>query len=312
MSTWRKVGLATVFILALAPFVLPSYYIFLLSKALVMSIFAMGFTLLFGYTGLLSFGHAAYFALGAYTTAILIVKHGFNEFAIILPISIAIAVLYGLLVGYLTVRHTAIFFAVLTLAFSQVVYALIYKLYDITGGSDGIGGVRIPKMLGIDLSFGYSYYYFILAVFLASYLILWRVTSSPFGKTLEAIRENSVRAEFIGINVKKYRLASFLISSAFAGLAGALFAPLNGHVGPEIAYWTFSGDVVFMSILGGYRLLTGPVVGAMIYVFLKNFVTSVTLYWLIVLGSIIVIFTLALPQGVMGTIMRLLERGRRS
>lgn len=270
----KRLALSLLLALGVAPYLLPDYYVFLLAKALIMAIYAMGFTLLFGYTGLLSFGHAAYFAIGAYTSAIMIARLGIDELLLVLPASVGAATLYALLVGVLTVRHMAIFFAILTLAFAQVVYALIYKLYDLTGGSDGIWGVRIPKLLGAELSAGHTYYFFVLLTFLASYLLLWRLTGSPFGKCLEALRESVIRAELIGINVKLCRLVAFLISGAYAGLAGALFAPLNGHVGPEVAYWTFSGDVVFMSILGSHRVLPGPVVGAVIYVFLKNFVTS--------------------------------------
>jgi branched-chain amino acid transport system permease protein len=227
------------------------------------------------------------------------------------------------LFGYVCVRHTRIFFGILTLALSQVLWSLAFKFFWVTGGTDGI---RVPRssitLLGglIDFRgsgaysrFVYSYYYYVLVLFVLAVAIMWVIVHSPFGKALQAIRDNETRAGFVGVPVRRYRWIAFVISGCFTGLAGALWVPLNGLTTPDILYWPFSGEIVFMTVLGGFRTFTGPIVGAVAFNYLKVYAVASSQYWQLVLGGVLVILVMALPTGIVGTIARLAGklRGKR-
>lgn len=306
-TTITAYGIA-IAIFALLPFILSPTHVFLMEKAFTMAIFALGFNLILGYLGMISFGHALYFAVGAYTAAWLIAKLSINSFAIVLIVSIATSALAAAAVGFLSLRHTKVYFSLLTMAFAQMFYSVMVKFYWVTGGTDGIGGIVVPNIFGMNLSYGNNYYYFILLVFTLCLVVLWVIANSPFGKTLQAIRENATRVEFLGVPVWRHRWLAFILSGIFSGIGGALFAPLNGHVSPEQAYWTFSGEIVFISILGGPGVFEGPALGAFIFTFLKYFAIAQTIYWLIILGSALVLMVLVLPKGVMGTLTDLISR----
>ena len=262
--------------LLLLPWFLSPFNLVLLIEILLMALFALSFNLLFGYTGLLSFGHAAYFATGAYVCGYLL-KHSF-------PLLIGIgsgfiaAIILATGLGYLSVRLDRIYFAMLTLAFGMMVYTIIFQWREVTGGSDGLTGIFI-KDLGIPfISFqleGFSaYYYFsLILVAIATYL-LWRITHSPFGELLQASRENYRRLLFVGIDVRQLRWVAFIIAGGFAGLAGALWSPFQRVASPEIAHWTFSATPVLMTILGGYGYFAGPVVGATLFIWLEHWLQS--------------------------------------
>jgi branched-chain amino acid transport system permease protein len=213
----------------------------------------------------------------------------------------AVAVLFG----YVCVRYTRIFFGILTLALSQVLWSLAFKFFWVTGGTDGLR-VPTPTLLGSSpggdkmefLSF--QYYYYVLAVFAIAVAVMWVIVHSPFGKALQAIRDNEIRAEFIGIRIRRYRLVAFVISGVFTGIAGALWAPLNGLASPDVLIWTFSGEIVFMTVLGGFRNFVGPIVGAIAFTYLKTYAVGFTTYWQLLLGVVLVALVLALPTGIMG------------
>jgi len=193
-----------------APFVITEFYLVILGEALIMSLLALSFNLLFGYMGQLSFGQAAFYGLGGYTVAMLLTKAHFN-FWLTLLAGVAVASIIGLIVGYFCVRLRGIYFAILTLAFGQLIFVIIYKWHDFTGGDDGIQGVFPPGILKSPI----VYYYFILIIFIASAYIIWRIINSPFGHTLKAMRENSERTEFLGINIARYQLIAFVIAAAY-------------------------------------------------------------------------------------------------
>lgn len=297
---------AAILALAITPFFASNYMLFLISLALCYAIWAMGYNVLLGYTGLLSFGHAAYFGVGAYTVAMLSRKLGITELAVLVPAGVAVAALVGAAIGYLCVRYTAIYFALLTLAFGQFIYALVFKFYQWTGGSDGLS-VAMPEVLGVKLLLK-TYYFVVLVAFTLTVLTLWRVLNSPFGKALQALRDSPARAEFLGIDVKKCRWLAFIVSATFSGLGGALYAPLMGHVTPDILYWTFSGEVLFATLLGGFRYFAGPAIGAVIFVILRSYVVSLTIYWPAFLGATLVVMTLGFRHGVAYLIERALKK----
>lgn len=299
--------LGIIFVLLFLPRILSTFNLILFEYGLTFAIVALGFNLLLGYTGLLSFGHGAYFAAGAYGVA-MIAKY-FPELysmEILIPGALLLSFIMSAMFGFLCVRHTKIFFAILALALSMLVYALVFKFYHITGGSDGLY-VKIPSMFGITFEgvrrpqfLSGIYYYFLLCVFVATFIIMKGIVNSPFGKALQAIRDNELRAELIGIRVRRYRLYIFIISGMFTGLGGALWSFINGHVTPDISHWVFSGEIVYMTLLGGFAIFEGPIIGAMIFTFLKLYAMGSTVYWMFIIGITLIILVLLLPTGVAG------------
>ncbi len=312
------VGGPIALVLVLLPQVMDPYQTQLFTYGLVFAIAALGFNLLLGYTGLLSFGHSAYFGMGAYTVGFLVRDLGVVSMELAIIGGVLGAMLISALFGYVCVRHTRIFFAILTLALSQVLWSLAFKFFWVTGGTDGI---RVPQLAligglidftgsGSYLRFITSYYYYVLAFFLASVMVMWVIVQSPFGKTLQSIRDNEIRARFLGIRIRRYRWIAFVISGTFTGLAGALWVPLNGLTTPDILWWPFSGEIVFMSVLGGFRSFAGPIVGAIVFNFLKAYAVASTEYWQMLLGIVLIVLVLALPGGIVGALAKLGARLR--
>ncbi|MGH7374091.1 MAG: branched-chain amino acid ABC transporter permease [Candidatus Rokuibacteriota bacterium] len=297
------------------PFVVPPYQTVLLTYGLVFAIAALGFNLLLGYTGLLSFGHSAYFGMGAYAVAFVVKYLKVESMEVFLLGGIVASGAVAALFGLLCVRYTKIFFGILTLALSQVLWSLAFKFFWVTGGSDGLR-VPTPTLLGGLVRVGgdkfeflsHRYYFYVLAIFAVSVAVMWVIVHSPFGKALQAIRDNETRAEFVGVQVWHYRWVAFLISGIFTGVAGALWVPLNGLTTPDILHWTFSGKMVFFTVLGGFQTFFGPVIGAIIYNYLETYAVGHTVYWQMVLGIVLVVMVLALPAGIVGTLKRLTPR----
>jgi branched-chain amino acid transport system permease protein len=309
--------------LVILPFVVPPYQTVLLSYGLVFAIAALGFNLLLGYTGLLSFGHSAYFGAGAYAVAFVVKYLKIDSMEVLLLAGILGSAFVAALFGLLCVRYTKIFFGILTLALSQVLWSLAFKFFWVTGGSDGLrvptptllaGTVKIGATAGQDkLDFlSHRYYFYVLAIFVICVVLMWVIVHSPFGKALQAVRDNETRAEFVGVQVWHYRWVAFLISGVYTGLAGALWVPLNGLTTPEILHWTFSGKIVFFTVLGGFQTFFGPIVGAVIYNYLETYAVGHTVYWQMVLGIVLVVLVLALPAGIVGTAIRLVPRFRKA
>ena len=314
----RWVGPLLLALVAL-PWVVEPYQTTLFSYGLVMAIAALGFNLLLGYTGLLSFGDSAYFGAGAYAVALIVKYLKVSSLEILIVGGILASAAISALFGFLCVRYTKIFFGILTLALSQVLWSLAFKFFWVTGGSDGLR-VPTPSLLGTHIAPGedkmtylaHRYYYYVLAIFLACTAIMWVIVHSPFGKALQAIRDNETRAEFVGVQVWHYRWVAFLVSGTYTGLAGALWVPLNGLTTPDILHWTFSGEIVFFTVLGGFGTFAGPIVGAIVFNYLKTFAVGYTVYWQMFLGVVLVTMVMALPTGIMGMVARLTQKWRRA
>jgi branched-chain amino acid transport system permease protein len=317
ISTWRitTVSAFVFVILAILPQLVDPYQTVLLTYGLIMAIAALGFNLLLGYTGLLSFGHSAYFGAGAYAVAFIMRDFGAHSMELCIAGGMLGTLIIAAIFGFVCVRHTRIFFGILTLALSQVLWSLAFKFFWVTGGTDGIrvpyanltlvGGLVDFKGPGSFQRFIYAYYYYVLVLFAVSTILMWVIAHSPFGKALQAIRDNETRARFVGISVRRYRWIAFIISGTFTGLAGILWAPLNGLTTPDILYWPFSGEIVFMTVLGGFRSFTGPIVGAIAFNYLKTYAIASTEYWQLLLGVVLVVLVMALPTGIVGTAARL-------
>ena len=289
-------------LLLIVPLVAGRFYQFLLTQILIASLVAVAFNLLLGTTGLLSFGQMAFYGVGAYTVGLLAMKAGFGTLPALL-LSPVFAALAAGVIGFFCVRLSGVHFAMLTLAFGQLVYTIAFKWYGFTGGDNGMQGIPIRLLPGgIDIGSTKAMYYFALAVVGISIECLRRIRSSAFGSTLKAIRENNQRAAYLGVNVKLYQWTAFVIAGAFTGLAGGLYAIMEKAITPDIIHWTKSGEPVFMTIIGGIYTFAGPVVGAAVFVVLNSYLVAWTENWALVLGIILLVMVLMLPGGVVGFI----------
>lgn len=293
-------------VLAAVPKFAQPYYVTLVLPAFAYCIALLGFNLLFGYTGLLSFGHALFVAIGAYGAAVASSKLGIKSFELVLLISGAAAVIAAIPVAMLSVRYVRIFFGILTLAFGMLFHSFLFKFYSITGGDTGIRVLR-PTLFGeayADLDkttflIG-PFYYYCLGLLVILGFAMWRIVNSPFGMHLTAIRENPRKAEYLGVRVRFFRLVAFLISAFYCGIGGVILAINTGQADPELAYWTHSGELVFMTVLGGFANFLGPLVGAFTFIFLKSELMGVTQYWRFWLGAILVLIVVLFPRGLVG------------
>ncbi len=282
-------------LLIVLPFMTP--YKALASQMLIFAIFAIGFDIVFGYTGLLSFGHAAFFGTGAYATGLTLI-----HFQVPAPLGLLVGVLASFILsipmGFLAIRKSGIYFAMVTLAFAQVVYFIVFKWRGLTGGDDGLHGVPRVAFGPIDLSSELVFYYFILFFFVVSAGIAVKVINSPFGKTLQALRENEKRAMSVGYNPSTYKLTSFVVSACYAGLAGGLYALLQNFVPLYTLNMDTSGDIVLMTLVGGMGTLYGPVLGAMGIVLFKDLMSTYLNIWPMILGLLFVVSVMTFRRGV--------------
>ena len=282
--------------LAAAPLALPPFFLQLLTEIAIAGLFATAFNLLMGYGGMVSFGHAAYFALGAYASALLVKKAGL-PMLLALPAAPVVAALGALVFGVFIVRLTATYFAMLSLAFGQIVFTVIFKWKSLTGGDDGILGLWPPEWLKSPA----AYYYFTVTVVALALLALRAIVDSPFGSALKAVRENPRRARYIGIDVRRHQLMAFVISGFFSGLAGGLFAFYNGSVFPDFAFFTKSFEPLVVTLLGGVGSFFGPLVGAFGFKLLEWLISREwPVYWPLVLGSVVIAVVILLPRGFVG------------
>jgi len=294
MIRYWWLGLIFIAILLL-PLFIGEFWVHVAIEILILGLFAVSFNMIFGYMGQLSFGHAAYFGVGAYATGLLLVKTSV-PLPVALGVSMVTAGLFALVIGYFCVRLTGIYFAILTMAFGQMLYYIIFQWYSFTGGDDGLQGIAPPAWL---MSAG-AYYYFTLFIVTAALIVMWFISQSPFGYTMRSIRENADRTRFIGINVSQYMLINFVVAGMFAGLAGGLLGPFNRSIAPDLCNWHQSGVPVFMTVIGGPLGFFGPMIGSVIYTFLFAFVTGFTEYWPLTIGLVIVFVVLFVPGGVLG------------
>jgi branched-chain amino acid transport system permease protein len=298
--------IAALVALAVLPHVVSQYFVTLMLPAFAYGIALLGFNLLFGYTGLLSFGHALFVAIGAYSAAVLTAKLGIKSFELIVLAAALAAVLVAIPVGLLSVRYVRIFFGILTLAFGMLFHSFLFKFYDLTGGDTGLRVLR-PSLFGFafqDLDktafLVGPFYYYCLVLLTAMGFIMWRIVGSPFGLHLMAIRENRRKAEYLGVRARLFCLLAFAISAFYCAVGGVILAVGIGQADPELAYWTHSGELVFMTVLGGFANFFGPLIGAFSYIFLKSQLMSVTEYWRFVMGVILVLIVVLFPRGLVG------------
>jgi branched-chain amino acid transport system permease protein len=282
------------------------YETFLATQIAIDALFAVSLNLLLGTVGLVSFGHVAYFGIGAYVCGILMKTYAV-PFTLALPAAALGSATFALVFGFFCVRLTKIYFAMLTLAFSQIVWAICFKWNDVTGGDQGLPDVPYPYLDWItaipgfdDLRIADQFYLLTLVVVAVSLLVMRRIIASPFGRMLTTIRENPERAASIGLDVRTYELAAFVAAGGFAGIAGALFGIFNRGVFADYVYWPKSAEVMIMTILGGIEHFWGPVVGAATLVLLNQQITSYTEYWPLVLGLILLVLLFVFPGGIVG------------
>jgi branched-chain amino acid transport system permease protein len=296
-----------VFVVALTiPWVGSRYDTFLATQIAISALFAVSLNLLLGTTGLVSFGHVAYFGIGSYVCGILMKTYAV-PFTLALPAAALGAAFGSLVFGFFCVRLTKIYFAMLTLAFSQIIWAICFKWNDVTGGDQGLPDVPYPDLGWMssipfleDLRISDQFYVVTLVVVMLSLAAMQRIINSPFGLMLKTIRENPQRAASIGLDVRAYELAAFVVAGGFAGIAGALFGIFNRGVFADYVYWPKSAEVMIMTILGGIDHFWGPVIGAATLVLLNQEITSYTEYWPFVLGTILLVLLFAFPGGIAG------------
>lgn len=302
------------FVLFLAVPLLPGkFWVHVSTEVLILGLFAMSFNLLYGYMGQISFGHAAFFGVGAYASAMLFTRLktaggeiGMLDFFLSLAVGPPLAAFAALIVGYFCVRLTGIYFAMLSLAFGELLFYIVFSWYSFTKGDDGIQGLLPPLVFQDAVNF----YYLTLAIVTLALLAMWRITESPFGYIMRTLRDNQRRAAFLGINVRLHMLINFVIAGSFAGLAGALWGPFSRSVNPGLLGWQESGIAVFMTLIGGAGAFVGPMLGSVIYTLLQAVVKMYTVYWPLTIGTIILLIVLFLPGGVLGLIEKRLKARR--
>ena len=293
---WGPV-LALVFLIFL-PLAIGESWVSLIVEMMALAIFATSLNILIGYGGMVSFGHAAYYGIGAYTYALLLTKAG-APFLLAMAAAPILSALGALIIGWFCVRLSHIYFSMLTLAFGQIVFAVTLQWYGFTRGDNGITEIPVPLLLQSTLRF----YYFALVVMAVCLWGMKRIVDSPFGKTLQALRDNPLRTEFMGINVRLYSLAAFVIAGAFAGIGGALFAAFNHNVFPTFMHWGKSTEALVVTLLGGMFHFLGPAVGSILLIFLDKIVTSYLRYWSFVLGILLALMVLFFRGGFTGYVM---------
>jgi branched-chain amino acid transport system permease protein len=309
---------ALAMLLLLLPVMAPPYYATLMIPFFGYAIALLGFNLLFGYTGLLSFGHAMFLGAGAYGAAVMAGVLGIKFFEAVLLAVVLATMAAAVPIGFLCVRNVGIFFGMLTLAFGMLFYSFLFKFYHLTGGDSGmrvprmkILGLELPQYNKIELLAG-PFYYYCLALLVIAALLMWRIVHSPFGLHLKAIRDNARKAEYLGVHVRRFRLAAFVISAGFGAAGGAILGFRIGIADPELVYWTHSGQLVFMTVLGGFSNFFGPIIGALAFTLLQDQLQSLTQYWRFILGAILALIVIGFPGGITGISDALLRPSARA
>ncbi len=298
---WVIAGLGAAFLLLfLLPPFLPTYYVSLMTQSLIYGIVATSLDIILGYTAMPSLGHGAYFAIGAYTTALLATRTGAG-LAVTLPASIVTAALAAALLGLLALRATWVYFLMITLAFAMCIYGLIDQWVAFTGGENGIENIVRPDIgLPVDLSGTIAYHYFVLFFFVICMILMFLLIRSPFGRTLVGIRDSATRMEVLGFNVWLHKYIAFIIAGAFAGLGGCLYSYYNRFIGPSDADLSHCMEFFLMVSIGGQGTLVGPNIGAFLITFLKYLVSSYTERWLMILAFVYILCARFAPRGLIG------------
>ncbi|WP_019121882.1 branched-chain amino acid ABC transporter permease [Brevibacillus massiliensis] len=293
-------SLAAVLLLCLVPFLSSDYFTGIMAEILIFGIFAASLNLLVGYTGLVSLGHAAFFGVGAYTSSLVAIHLSANLFVSLIS-GLLVSLVAAGIVGFFCNRVSGFYFLMLTLAFSQMIYALVYRWGSLTGGDNGLSGVPKPTLAGgVALDSSSSLYFLILILFVLVMAGLRLFVRSPLGQILVGIRENETRMKSMGYNTTFYKNVSFVLAGGIGGIAGALYSYFNGFVSPKDIYWTMSGEVLIMVLIGGAGTLLGPVFGAAFIVILETIISSYTDLWMLIVGTTFILFVIFIPKGIVG------------
>ena len=288
-------SLAIIMALLIAPLIIPKFYIYILAVIFVTALLAMSLNLVVGHGGLFQFHHAAFYGVGAYTAGLILVKTSWPWWIGFIAGPIA-AALTGLLIGLFCVRLNKLYFGMLQISLGSLIWAIAFRWYRLTGGDDGIHGIPMPEFIS-SLK---SSYYFVLIILVVCLILMYLILKSPFGTTLQAIRDNPERCAAVGINVKRHQLMGIVVATFFAGVAGVLFIAVEGSIFPDLLFWVLSLEVFIMCLLGGWFTFGGPILGAAMIVSLRTFVGTYTEYWTLILGVILILLIFFLPDGIMG------------
>jgi len=305
LSKKSLIIIASVVLLFLFPAILPRFYVYMAAIVLIYGLAATSLNLALGFGGLYQFHHAVFYGVGAYGAALMMMKTGLSPWLgfIVGPL---IAAVLGLVMGLICIRLSKLYFGMLQISLGSLVWAIVYRWYSFTGGDDGLHGIPVPDLI----SSGSAAYYFTLIVTLICTYMTYRILKAPFGSVLQAIRDNTVRSEMIGVNVRRHQLMALVIAAFFAGVAGSLFVAVDTTAFPDMLFWTLSMEMVIMCLLGGWLTFMGPMLGAAVIVALRTLVSTYTVYWALVLGIIMMLVIFFLPEGVLGWLMQLSGKRR--
>ncbi len=290
--------------LFILPLFVPRFFVYILALIYVTSLLAMSLNMVGGYGGMFQFHHAVFYGVGAYAFALMLTKTSMPAW-IGFVVGPVVAAITGLIIGWFCVRLTKLYFGMLQISLGSLIWAIVFRWYSFTGGDDGIHGIPMPSLIS-SLN---SSYYFILIILVVCLVLMYMILKSPFGSTLQAIRDNSQRCEAVGINVRRYQLGGIVVATFFAGVAGVLFVALERSVFTDLLFWTLSLEIFIMCLLGGWFTFAGPMLGAAITVALRTFVGKYTEYWTLILGIILILVIFFLPEGVMGFFQDLFKPG---
>ncbi len=299
------IPMGILFILLILPQVVPRFFVYILSLIYVTSVLSMSLNMVVGHGGLFQFHHGVFYGVGAYTTALFLTKTKLSPW-LAFVFGPVVAATIGLIIGIFCVRLTRLYFAMLQISLGSLVWAIVYRWYSFTGGDDGIHGIPIPAILA---SMNGSYY-FILAYSTLCVMAMYLIYKSPFGKALQAIRDNPQRCEAVGINVRRTQVVGVLLATFFAGIAGSMFVVLERSVFAELLFWVLSLEILVMCLLGGMFTFFGPILGTATMVMLRTFVSRYTEHWTLILGVVLILVIFFLPEGLMGYFEKLIRKAR--
>lgn len=303
-SRWVGPSIIIFLVLLILPSFIPRFYTYILALIFVTSLLAMSLNVVVGHGGLFQFHHGVFYGVGAYTVALMLKKTSLPMWTGFIAGPIVAAII-GLIIGWLCVRLTRLYFAMLQISLGSLIWVIVFRWYTFTGGDDGIPGIPMPPILSALK----NSYYFVLIIVVICLILMYMILKSPFGNTLQAIRDNPQRCEAIGINVRRHQLIAIVIATFFAGVAGVLFVALERSVFADLLFWTLSLEIFIMCLLGGWFTFAGPILGAAIIVALRTFVGIFTEYWTLILGVVLILIIFFLPEGIVGYFQELFKPG---
>lgn len=294
-------GIAVV--LVLLPLGVPRFYTYLTALIVTTGLLSTSLNFALGFGGIFQFHHGVFYGVGAYAAAVMIAKLGYNPWLAFMAGPLVAAVL-SFFIGVICVRLSKLYYGMLQISLGSLVWAIVFRWYSFTGGDDGIHGISVPSIIASSK----GAYYFTMAVAGLSLFLMYRILRSPFGSTLQGIRDNVVRSQAVGVNVRRHQLAAVIIAGFFAGIAGVLFVVVDNSVFPDMLFWTLSLEITIMALVGGWFTFLGPMLGAALIVLLRTFVSTYTEYWTFVLGIVLMLVILFLPEGILGKVFEIWKR----